>query len=387
MKILQLVHDWKWTGPAEPMLVLMRALRARGHQVDLVCPEAPMHSNRSLWQEACQLGLDPIRSVSAERSSVAVGDGDRVLQLRSWLETDELGGPYDIVHCWHSRDHVLAARALRLGLRERPSEPRRTKLVRSLSSAEALRGWPWNRWLFGRACDGLVCVSDRSAAANQSLRGGRKIASTCGAIDFGALAIRRDRREMRRALGVSEEARLIGVVARMQKHRRFDLLFEALSQIVPEEPDVHLVLIGRGTREDEVARDPVRALGLGKNVIFAGYRTEDYADVLNTLDVFTFLVPGSDGTCRALLQAAAIGLPLVGTWRGAIPEIISNGQTGMLVEERATSLAAAWKDLLGDCARRTRMGEAARREAAERFRPDRFAAWMERFYSELLTER
>jgi glycosyltransferase involved in cell wall biosynthesis len=382
LKILQLVSDWKWTGPAEPMLVLMGALRARGHQVDLICPEPPPRSNRSLWQQASRRRLDPIRSVAAMRSSLALGDSNRVGRVRRWLETDELAGPYDIVHCWHSRDHVLAARALRLGL---PGSrvSRRTKLVRCLGHAEAIGRWPWNRWLFGAACDGLVCVSDRTVEANRNLRGGRRIASTCGAIDFEALEIRRDRREMRRALGVPEQAKLIGVVARMQAHRRFDLLFEALASIVREEPDAHLVLIGRGTREEEVARQPVRALALEENVIFAGYRIEDYADVLNALDVFTFLVPGSDGTCRALLQAAAIGLPLVGTRRGAIPKIISDGQTGLLVEENATSLAAAWKSLLEDRGRRVEMGEAARRDAAERFRPDRFAAWMERFYSEL----
>ena len=364
------------------MLVLMEALRARGHQVDLVCPEPPPRSNRSLWQEASNRRLAPIHSVLAMRSSLAAGDGSRARLLRSWLETDQLAGPYDIVHCWHSRDHLLAARALRLGLPDR-STSGRTKLVRFLSRAEPLARWPWNRWLFGVACDGLVCVSDRSVAANRRLRGGRTIASTSGAIDFDALEIRKDRREIRRELGVPEGAMLIGVVARMQAHRRFDLLFEALARIVREKPDVHLVLIGRGTREDEVARRPVRDLGLEANVVFAGYRIEDYADVLNALDLFTFLVPGSDGTCRALLQAAAVGLPLVGSRRGAIPEIISNGQTGLLVEENAASLAAAWTSLLEDRTRRSEMAEAARRDASDRFRPDRFAAWMERFYLEL----
>jgi glycosyltransferase involved in cell wall biosynthesis len=189
---------------------------------------------------------------------------------------------------------------------------------------------------------------------------------------------------MRLALEASEEDKLIGVVARMQPHRRFDLLFDALARIVDREPRVRLVLIGRGTREEEVARRPVRELDLEKNVIFAGYRNEDYADVLNALDIFTFLVPGSDGSCRALLQAAAIGLPLVGTRRGAIPEIISNGQTGLLVDENAASLAAAWVKLLEDHSYRTRMAEVAKNEAADRFRPDRLAAWMERFYLELL---
>jgi len=367
------------------MLVLMNALRARGHQVDLVCPEPPAGSNRSLWQEASNRNLDPIQSIEAMRSAFAVGDTQRVSRLRGWLESDELAGPYDIVHCWHSRDHVLAARALRLGM---PGEPvgRNTRLVRFLSRAEKVAAWPWNRWLFGSACDGLVCVSDTVAKMNRALRGQGLVSATCGAVDLDALDIQVDRGRIRSQLGVSEGAKLIGVVARMQAHRRFDLLLEALGRIVREDPDVYLVLIGRGTQAERVVRTPAREMGLDANVIFAGYRVEDYAEVLGAMDVFTFLVPGSDGTCRALLQAAALGLPLVGTRRGAIPEIISNGQTGLLVSEEPAAIAAAWAGLLNDSERRREMGEAARRDAFVRFRPDRFAAWMEHFYQKVSAE-
>lgn len=382
MKILQLVSDWKWTGTAEPMLVLMEALRARGHQVDLVCPRPPSTANRSLWHEASARSLDPVQSVIPMRRAIVQGDWPRVKLLRRWLEAEELLGPYDIVHCWHSRDHVLAARALGMGLPGHKAR-RRTKLVRSLSHAERIARWPWNRWLFGVACDGLVCVSEGAVTANRALRGGRAIAASAGAVDFDALEIRRHRREIRIELGVSQDAKLIGVVARMQAHRRFDLLLEALSIAIRAQPEIVLVLIGRGTHAGEVVRRPVREMGLERNVVFTGYRVADYADVLGALDLFTFLVPGSDGTCRALLQAAAIGLPSVGTARGAIPEIIAHDRTGLVVEEDATALAEAWTMLFDDPARLRKMGEAAGRLAVERFRPESMAARMEGFYSEL----
>ncbi len=381
MKILQLVSDWKWTGPAEPMLVLMNALRARGHQVDLICPEAPAGSNRSLWQEATNRNLGPIRLVEGMRGAISLGDTERVRRLRGWLETDELAGPYEIVHCWHSRDHVLAARALRLG-RSRKTSVRGTRLVRFLSQADVITAWPWNRWLFGPACDGLVCVSDEVAKRNRPLRRGRAISATFGAVDLDALEIRKSKRQVRAELGVPEGAKLIGVVARIQSHRRFDLLLGALQRIVKEKPEVRLVLIGRGTHADRVVREPARQMGLEAKVIFAGYRVDDFADVLGAMDLFTFLVPGSDGTCRALLQAAALGLPLVGSSRGAIPEIISDGQTGLLVREDPAAIASAWSRLFDDPDRRREMGEAAQRDARERFCPDRFAASMERFYQE-----
>jgi len=259
-------------------------------------------------------------------------------------------------------------------------------LVRFLSSAERVAAWPWNRWLFGSACDGLVCVSDAVAKTNQALRGRGLVSATCGAVDLDALEVPIDREEIRAELGVPKGAKLIGVVARIQAHRRFDLLLEAFRRVVQERPDVFLVLIGRGTHLEKIVQVPAREMGLEANVILAGYRVEDYAAVLGAVDLFTFLVPGSDGTCRALLQAAALGLPLVGTRRGAIPEIISNGQTGLLVPEEPAALAAAWTGLLADSDRCREMGEAARRDAQIRFRPDRFAAWMEDFYQKVLAE-
>lgn len=382
MKILQLVSDWKWTGPAEPMLVLSAALRARGHQVDLICPEPPAAANRSLWHEASLRRFDPIQPIEAMRNAFRFGDGERARRLSNWLEADTLGGPYDIVHCWHSRDHVLAARALRLGL---PFErvDRRTRLVRFLSRAAPIPRRPWNRWLFGVGCDGLICVNEAAASVLREFRGGRPIGATSGAIDLDELEVRQARKKVRSDLGVPDDALLIGVVARIQPHRRFDLLLAAFARLLRTNPNARLVLIGRGTRVDEVVVQPARALGIEDHVVFAGYRAADYADVLAAMDLCTFLVPGSDGTCRALLQAAALGLPLVGTRRGAIPEIISNGQTGWLVEEHPDALAATWRRLLDHPEQRREMGEAARRDARERFRPDRHAAWTERFYEQV----
>jgi glycosyltransferase involved in cell wall biosynthesis len=383
LRILQLVSDWKWTGPAEPMLVGMAALRARGDRVDLVCPKAPEDANRSLWREASIRGLDPSHEIEPGRSALTLGDSSRIERLRGWLGSDGGAGPYDIVHCWHSRDHVLAARALRLGLRGGDTR-KRARLVRFLSTTDPIRAWPWNRWLFGAGCDGLVCPSRTAVEANRPLRRGRPIRAMSGAVDLARLEVRKPPAEVRAGLGVPEGATLVGVVARMQSHRRFDLLLEALRRILPEKPNVHLVLIGRGTRADHVVSRPAVDLGVASNVVLAGYRVDDYADVLGAMDLFTYLVPGSDGTCRALLQAAALGLPLVGTSRGAIPEIIRDGETGLLVSEDAESIASAWSRLLGDPDRLRKFGERARRDAEVRFRPERLASALDAFHRELV---
>ncbi len=390
MKILQLVSDWKWTGPAEPMLVLMRALRLRGHVVELVCAEPPPEAGRSLLAEATRRGLAPSETIAAHRSAWRPGDAAVVFRLAHWLASDALAGPFDVVHCWHSRDHVLAARALgRLpfdpGRRRRPL-PAATRIVRSVARAEPIRPWPWNRWLLGRACDGLLCVSEASASAHRAVRPRGPLAAISGAVELAASPAPGDRSRARvcRELGVPEDAVLIGVVARMQRHRRFDLLLAAMVELVARHPKAHLVVLGRGTHAEEVVAKPARALGIESHVILAGYRTDDYASLLAAMDLFTYLVPGSDGSCRALLEAAAVGLPLVGTRRGAIAEIIADGRTGIIVDEEPAALAAAWAGLVADPARRRALGEAARRDAQARFSPARMAESSESFYAAVL---
>ncbi|HSJ97865.1 MAG TPA: glycosyltransferase family 4 protein, partial [Myxococcota bacterium] len=138
---------------------------------------------------------------------------------------------------------------------------------------------------------------------------------------------------------------------------------------------------------EELAERPAAALGIADRVVFAGQREADYPAVLRALDLLTFLVPGSDGTCRAVLEAAACGLPAVTSRRGALPEIVVDGETGLLATEEPATLAAAWETLLADEPRRRAFGAAARRRAEALFAPHRFADTSERLYDAALRRR
>src|SRR5262249_55202295 len=158
---------------------------------------------------------------------------------------------------------------------------------------------------FGPGTDALACVSQAAAEANRRLRGGRPVAAVYGAVDLARFAPAPPDKAVRESLGLAPDHRVIGIVARAQRHRRFKLLLDARARPARGDPARRLVVIGRGTHIEETAVRPAAQLGIADRVVFAGYRTDDYADVLRCCDVFTFLVPGSDGGCRALLEAAA----------------------------------------------------------------------------------
>jgi glycosyltransferase involved in cell wall biosynthesis len=374
LRVLLLTGDWKWTGPAEPMLELAAGLRERGHAVSVACPEPPRAGDRGVAGEARARGLAPVLELGRGRGEWWLRDAGDARRLGALARREG----FDVVHAWHTRDHVLALRALGLG------RARRAAVVRFWRKGEAIPRTPWSRWLLGPGADGLHCVSPAVAERCRRLRGGRPTRGWFGAVDTERFTPRLPDPGVRAELGLRSEERVVGIVARAQPHRRFDLLMEAAARLFARDPRARLLVVGRGTRREALVEEPARRLGVGDRVIAAGYRSGDYAEVLRCIDVFTFLVPGSDGTCRALLEAAACGIPAVTTRRGALPEIVADGETGLLCDETPEALAAAWHALLADADRRRALGTAARKRAETHFTRARLAAEVEALYQEAL---
>ena len=137
MRILHVTSDWKWTGPAAPMLQLLLAQRARGCTAELACPEDPSGRPDSLPQQARAAGVEPVLELSRARGAIWWRDTADARRLESLLGER----PFDIVHAWHTRDHVIAVRATAEG-RKRGA----TRLVRSHRSADPIARLPWRRW-------------------------------------------------------------------------------------------------------------------------------------------------------------------------------------------------------------------------------------------------
>ncbi|MCA8943281.1 MAG: glycosyltransferase, partial [Planctomycetes bacterium] len=131
---------------------------------------------------------------------------------------------------------------------------------------------------------------------------------------------------------------------------------------------------------------------LEANVVLPGYLYEpEYGLALRSLDAFLFLVPGSDGTCRAVREAMALGLPVLATRRGILPELVGGGDeygpAGAVVAESVEQLATtlvAWHD---DADRRAELGRAAARRVDESMDPEQAARRLLAFYERLSAER
>jgi glycosyltransferase involved in cell wall biosynthesis len=226
------------------MLRLSLALGARGLDVDLACPEPPSEAGRSLAGEARAAGLAPRLAIPRGRGARWLRDAGAAAELRALV----LARRIDLIHCWHTRDHLLALRVR--------GRARRPVIVRSYRSAERIARSPWNRWLFGPGADGVLCVSPGTARTNAGLRGGRPIAGLHGAVDLERFRPVPPDPAVRRELGLAPDHRVVGIVARVQRHRRFDLLLAAAARLFAAMPEARLLVIGRGTHRAELAERP-----------------------------------------------------------------------------------------------------------------------------------
>ncbi|MHC4599233.1 MAG: glycosyltransferase [Planctomycetota bacterium] len=373
MRILHLFSDWKWTGPAEPALMLANRLAGGGHDVFFASSSPPHPVEDSLPQRAEQTLVQVVKGPYLEKHLHFRRNLQDVRFLRRWIREASI----DVVHCHRDQDHFVGGAAARLA-------GTGTSVVRTNHTALPMNPYSVrHRILLHRLTDHLIEVS-RSARDGDRERfslSDKDVTRIESAVDL-------DRyrpggpRPPRESLGLGADDVVVGIVARVQKKRRFEVLFEAFQRALEVRDDLRLLIVGRGTRFDEVARGPVARLGIGDRVVLAGYRGEDFPAVLACFDVKVFLVPGTDGSCRAVREAMASGVPVIAARRGMLPELVEPG-AGIVLEDTPAKLSEAILRLAGDEALRHHLGRGARQVAERRFDPALHAYHVEEVYKKV----
>lgn len=204
-------------------------------------------------------------------------------------------------------------------------------------------------------------------------------------IDLARCQPHRTRQEMRAALGLPAETPVLAIVSRLDHwgkgHRE---LFAAMVLIRAHQP-VHCLVIGGGRRQDEMA-GLVRDLGLTDAVTFVGQR-EDVPDLLAAADIFV-LPSHSEGVSRSLLEAMAMGLPVVVSQAGGSPEVVQDGVNGLLIPVKdPAALAQAVLRLLAQPGWARQLGQAAAQDVAAHFSLDRLGQELNNLYGQLVKEK
>jgi glycosyltransferase involved in cell wall biosynthesis len=291
------------------------------------------------------------------------------IRLRALIERERI----DVVHV-HSPYVAAATRVLVRTLPRR----RRPALVYTEHNE-----WPRHARLTRSANRATIGLDDHDLAVSDEVRASMppSVASRVEVLLHG-IDVERvrsasvHREDVRRELGVPDDVVVVGIVANFRPEKAYDDWLDAAA-LVPASLPVRFVSVGQGPLE-EVMRDRVRTRGLDDRVTLLGYR-DDAVRVMAGFDLFT-LSSVHEGLPVSLMDALALGLPVVATTAGGIPRAVTDGVEGCLVPPRQPRrLAEAIGDLAADAERRAAMGKAAA-VRAEAFDIERAAARLEEIY-------
>lgn len=193
------------------------------------------------------------------------------------------------------------------------------------------------------------------------------------------------KQEARLRLGWAEQSFIAGVVARLSPGKGHFVLLEAFKEFGRQAPDTELAIIGDGEEFSRLQQAIVES-GLEKRIHLLGARN-DVPNLLAALDVFT-LPSFDEGIPMTILEAMAARLPVVATDVGGIPQVVVDGETGLLIPPNSPKdLADALFAIYSEPERSRQMGMAGRKRFEEQFDSSKMVQNYEKLYSELLRSR
>lgn len=364
--ILHTESSLGWGGQERRILAEAAAMQRRGHRVLLACDP-----RGQLYLRAREQGCSPY--------PLACG-GWR--NLRAWWRLRRLlrEQQVDILNTHSSLDSWIGALAWR-------SLGKRPHLVRTRHLSTRVQANFPTRWLY-RVPEAIITTGEATRELLHRHLGvpEDRIFSIPTGIPLDKFAPREPEAELRARLQIPPEAFVCGSVAVLRSWKGHLYLLEALRELVRTGKPAFLLVVGDGPYR-VVIEGKVRELDLEPWVRFAGYQDE-VALWIALMDAVVLASYANEGVPQALLQAMAMGKAVVGTALGGIPEVVIEGETGLLAPPRdAAALAQALRLLSEDAAYRAELGRRGRELVVEKFSLEQMAAAVEEVYEAVISEQ
>lgn len=248
-----------------------------------------------------------------------------------------------------------------------------------------LTGLPWGAYSHGWTSENLkveaynlidktmVRCADRIIPVSMSLasrlhlgkRLRRKTEVIANAADF--VDTTRNFPDVRKEYGVKDDEILLGLVGRLSPEKGHCYFIEAFRSIAAAAPKVKALIVGEGQEREAITR-AISQYGLEGRILLTGYQ-KDVSPFHNALDILV-LPSLSEGMPNAALEAMMFAKPVIATTAGGIPEVVLDGETGLLVPSKSPEpLAKAMMELIMDGKKRKSMGNAGKLRVESEFDP------------------
>lgn len=186
-------------------------------------------------------------------------------------------------------------------------------------------------------CSQIICISESVRAFVRNRIGLR--ADRLSVVSYGLDPDRlcHASENLRRILGLGDSTILVGIVARLTAQKGHIYLLQAMHEVITQIPSCHLVVIGDGEERQRLQALTI-SLGIKEHVHFLGYRC-DASSLIRELNIFA-LPSLYEGFGLVVLEAMAAAKPIIATLVSAIPELVADGESGVLVPPRDSKALA-----------------------------------------------
>ncbi|MCC2640302.1 MAG: putative Phosphatidylinositol alpha-mannosyltransferase [Nitrospira sp.] len=352
----------------QELAVLLHAERLlkRGHQARLVLePQSP------IMAMARDRGL-PVEPFVMQQWRLPLS----ILAFRRLLKRERP----DIVHVNSSRDSWIAGLSVRL-VKQRP------KLIRTRHISAPLTNNRATHLLYRRLFDMVIVTGGERNRRDLIQRDGLapdRVAAFPIGLDVEYFSPAKPRQDIRSELGIPAGHRLVGLISYLRDYKGHRYFVEAAAKVLKQHQGAAFLIVGEGPEEQNI-RVQIERLGLTGDVRMLGFR-EDLLDVFRSLDLFVIPTIEGDTIPQVLMQALAIGLPVVSTTTGSIPDVVADGESGFIVPPRdADALADRIGRLLADSDLRASMGRRGRQTVERCYSIDRMVDELERVYQRVVS--
>jgi glycosyltransferase involved in cell wall biosynthesis len=371
LPILQTCFSRSWGGLEIQALEVTDALRRRGHQVILACPDGSRLSDEAAAR-GIRLELFPVTGYLHPLL---------MMRLARFLRREGIR----LVHSHLSKDLSFVVPAADLA----GTHP--AIFLSKRVGSYIMKKDPLHRYTYSRV-DRVLAVSEvihRNVLATTPVPPER-VLTLHDAIDTTEYSPGQGTREITRAeFGFDAKDVVVGCIGRFSPGKGHEELLHAASALFTVVPPIRFLVVGEASAGEEAyAATIVRLaerLGVGSRVTFAGFR-RDVVRILSSIDIFAF-PSHAEAFGVVLIEAMAMERPVVASQCDGILDIVVDGNSGIFISPgNAGELAEAIRRLANDAELRSRIGRAGRERVLELFDRQRQMEKLEGMYRQVLEE-
>ncbi|MFQ5768974.1 MAG: glycosyltransferase family 4 protein [bacterium] len=379
IRVLHIITNLPVGGAQDNTLLTVERLNRKKFDVSLMC------SSEGRWlQRALQIKDLNLFFVDAlTRKIQIVNDFIAFWKIYKIIKN----GKFTIVHTHSSKPGFLGRIA--------------AKLAGVPVIIHTIHGFPFNDFMnpivktffviverfLSKISDKLVTVShlNLEKAVKLRLAERSKFVNIYSGIDFEKFDVKVNVQTKRRELGILNSEKIVGMVGRFSVQKAPLDFIKAIPEILKARHDVRFVLVGDGELRAKINKLS-KKLGIDSKLHILGFR-EDIPELLQVFDVFV-LTSLWEGLGRSLTEAMYTGRPVVATNVEGVPELVKNGETGILVRPKDIhSIAQGILTLLSDEPRAKYLGQAAKHRITNSFRADTMIQELENVYHQIISEK